>query len=319
MLRICFAAILFLISGTCFSQNYIEYHKKFSAIEELIVNEQFQRAEDSIIQLFSLYDPPYLREVDIAIQICALNRSYENTAVLIELAFKKGAELASMKTKPVLQDFIKTTKWLELTENYPKYRKVHFNSIDSVLRDNFRARFEKEEVSRGTDSFAGIVENNFYHIVKIINLIGCFPGEKVVGVQQLGDYMFGDFGTGYYSYDNSKVTVTLLHYQLAFSSLEKELLRAVEQGNLHPYDYAMIYDFQKNYAQKKDYYRVKKNYVNFIRPSLPDYDFNVFYGYCDNFDKVNTDRATIGLCTYQTEKQKTKIDEKYNLEIDQVY
>jgi hypothetical protein len=114
------------------------------------------------------------------------------------------------------------------------------------------------------------------------------------------------------------VITTLLHYQLSFSSLEKELEKALIDGYLHPFFYAYIFDFQKKFAESKNYNRIKKD-INFKKPVLPDYEFNLVDPICKDIKRVNADRYKIGLCTYEVEKKKTAIDKKYNIEFDYIF
>ena len=112
--------------------------------------------------------------------------------------------------------------------------------------------------------------------------------------------------------ENSKIIVTLLHYDYPIIEIgEEKLISEVENGNLHPRDFALIYNFERNKISVL-YKESNKRY-----DSLPKYDFNLPFGNnITDIEKVNSDREKFGICKYVVDKKKIEISQKYGMKLE---
>src|SRR5690606_8281304 len=134
------------------------------------------------------------------------------------------------------------------------------------------------------------------------------PGEYLIGIDNVkyaSDIPECEFG-------NSKVIVTLLHYDFPIIELTEEVLvLAIKKGQLHPREFASIFTLEKNRVSKLygSSYKTKKE--------LPDYNFMFAFEMRKNrIDKVNEDRYTFGICSVETDKKKIEIEKKYGMKLN---
>ena len=298
---------IILVFGFLYSnQNYIEYHTKFGQIEELIVKEDFAEAELKIIELFEKYEVRFVKDYVIASQVSILN---DNTNLAIEYilqSIKNGVKIECLKSIKLLSQELAATDWEIIEEEYKELRKNYLKKINLSLYQEFHKRYQKEQDSKRTEYYKITVYSNFDRIIELLNE-GGFPNEKLIGIDnQRFAKSISDCDLG-----NSKVIVTLLHYDYPFSEIgEEELIEAIKRGNLHPREFATIYNFEEN-KQSVLYKKSTKKKV-----PLPRYNFNFPFGSkIDNLERVNSDRAKFGICKYEVDIRKEEIEKRYGIQL----
>ncbi len=137
---------------------------------------------------------------------------------------------------------------------------------------------------------------------------GKFPGEAIIGiddknfVSSLSDCEL----------DNSRIIVTLLHYDYPISEIgEQVFIKAIENGALHPREFATIYNFEKTKVSVLYKKSTKKH------AELPDYQFNFPFGPVSaDLKKVSSDRWEFGICKEEVDQKKAAICKKHGMKLD---
>lgn len=300
--------IIFTI-GFLFSNqqlDYLEYHTEFSKIEELIIEEKFAEAELKIIELFEEHEVKFVKDYVIASQVSFLNKNRNLAIEYIFQSIKNGVKIECLKLIKLLNQELTATDWELIEQEYKELRKSYLKRINLSQYQEFHKRYQKEQDSKRTEYYKITVYSNFDRIIELINK-GEFPNEKSIGIdnQRLAKSI-SDCDLG-----NSKIIVTLLHYDYPISEIgEKKLIEAIKRGNLHPREFATIYNFEKNKQSVLYKKSTKKN------PPLPRYNFNFPFGSkIDNLEKVNSDRAKFGICKYEVDAKKEKIENRYGIQL----
>jgi len=305
-----FIAVIFLLVGFSLksqTDNYISYHRNFGQIEELIVKENFKEAALKIDTLFQEYEVRFVKDYVVAAQICLLNHNNKKAVDYLIRSTKNGVKIECLKSINLLQQNLNQDNWNDIEQAYKASRKAYLKRINLDLYQEFHKRYQKEQDAKGKDFYKPTVYSNFNRIKKLLDTQE-FKGEKQIGIdnqrfaKSISDCSFG----------NSRIIVTLLHYDYPLSEIgEYRLFVAIEKGNLHPREFATIYNFEKN-KQSVLYKQSKKAY-----PILPDYHFNLPFGeIITDLDKVNADRSKFGICKYEVDLRKEKISRKYGLQLN---
>jgi hypothetical protein len=287
-------------------KNYIQYHKDFSKVEEFVANEKFIEAESELDTLFGNYEVKFAKDYLIAGQVCLMNGHKNKGIEFIRSAIKMGVKLSCLKSIKLLSDKIVESEWNNLKNEESQLRKEYLKSIDLGLYQEFHKRYQEEQDAKRTVTYKSVVYSNFNRIKEITESIG-FPGEDIIGLDnQTLAKSISDCGCG-----NSKIIVTLLHYDFPISEIgEEKLISAIERGNLHPREFATIYNFEKNkvsvlYSESNKEYDI-----------LPKYNFNFPFGETiTDIEKVNSDREKFGICRYDIDEKKIEVSRKYGMKL----
>lgn len=311
MKQILFIILGFLIVNGFLSEpeqkNYIQYHKDFSKVEEFIANENFIEAELKLDTLFSNYEVKFAKDYLIAGQVCLMNGHKYKGIEYIKSALGMGVKFSCLKSIRLLSDKIVESEWDNLKNEESELRKKYLKGIDLELYQEFHKRCQEEQDAKGTVTYKSVVYSNFNRIKEITETIG-FPGEDLIGIDyQTFAKSISDCDCG-----NSKIIVTLLHYDFPISEIgEEKLISEIERGNLHPREFATIYNFERNRISVL-YKASKKEYEE-----LPEYDFNFPFGdIITDIEKVNSDRNKFGICEYDVDKMKLEISEEFGMKLN---
>jgi len=300
--------IIFTI-GFLFSKqklDYLEYHTEFGKVEELIVKENFVEAELKFIELFKEHEVRFVKDYVIASQVSFLNKNRNLAIEYIFQSIRNGLKIECLKSIKLLNQELTVTDWEILEQEYKELRKNYIKRINLSLYQEFHKRYQEEQNLKRTEYYKLTVYSNFDRIVELLNK-GEFPDEQLIGIdnQQFANSI-SDCDLG-----NSKIIVTLLHYDYPISEIgEEKLISAIKKGNLHPREFAMIYNFEEN-KQSVLYKKSTKKYL-----PLPRYNFNFPFGSkIDNLEKVNSDRAKFGICKYEVDVKKEEIEKRYGIQL----
>lgn len=286
--------------------NFLTYHQRFIEVEELISEEKFNSAAVKLEKLLAEYKPKFTKDYVIISQLCLLNDDKSKAIYWIEESMKLGAKLNCLQEIELLNNNLTKNDWENLRVNTNKLDSIYRSRINHSLGILINRNYQDEQHSKGKKNYKSIVYANFNKLTKLIKR-DAFPSEGLLGID---DSRYA-VKISECEFDNSKVTVTLLHYDHPISELTEEVMvTAIKKGQLHPREFASIFTFEKN--------RISRLYrdSNKIRISLSDYNFMFpFEKRKNNINRVNEDRYKFGICSIETDKKKVMIQNKYKMKL----
>jgi len=284
-------------------KDYIDYHKYFAEIEELIVDENFREAEVKLDSLFEKFEVKFAKDFIIGAQLSVLNNKIDKAISLLIKSTGKGVKLDCLKSISLLNSSLSYNQWRIIEIQSLIEREKYYKELQNQeLYIEFHTRYQKEQESKRKGIYREVVYENFLFIKRILEKTG-FAGENMIGIDdsRLANKL-SDCGVG-----NSRVIVTLLHYDYPISEIgEERLISAIRNGNLHPRQFATIYNFEKNKVS------ILYDESEKVYPELSDYKFNFPFGeMTEDISRVNADRESFGICKYEVDKKKSEISKKY--------
>lgn len=300
LLFICYLAIIGLPS----SSDYLVYHKQINQALQLTAAKDFVAAQEKMEFTIEQFDFVFAKDYMIAAQLAAQNKDESKAIYFLEKAVEGGCLLSCIKAIRVFDDLRESSSWADLLLQEDVLRKNYLESIQLDLLIEFCDRYQFEQERKRNASYQAAVYDNFNRIKEIIEEQG-FPGEHLIGLDycklapRLQDCYLG----------NSKVIVTLLHYDYPIAELgETVFLEAIRAGNLHPREFALIY----NYEISKLSVLYKKSFKK-LEP-LAKYHFNFPFGKkIDKLEMVNIDRAKFGIVAVEVDDVLSVIAKEYGM------
>lgn len=311
-----FISIFIFVSGLfpdAAEGDYRVYHRVFAQIETLIANEQFEEAESELRKLFDAYEVKFAKDYVVAAQVGLMTGHRREALTYLGQAVRMGVKSDCLRKIGFLRDRLDESAWKQLEERSGELRRTYLTGIDFGLHQEFNKRYQREQDTKTTERYKTVVSSNFRRIKTIFEERG-FPGETLVGLDNeriapsISECECG----------NSKIIVTLLHYDYPVSELGMEkLISAIELGNLHPREFASIYTFERNrvsvlYDGFKQLEPSDKSY-----PPLPNYEFNFPFGKISaDTVRVNADRQLFGIRSIETEEKLAAVSREYGIKLE---
>jgi len=284
--------------------DYFDYHQQMNEAFELLSEEDFSAARQKMERTFNQFDFVFAKDYLIAAQLFAKDKDYVNAIKYLEKALQGGCLLDCTQDIGVFNELKSLSVWNTLLTKEIELRKSYLKSIDINLLEEFSKRYQQEQEQKKTEYYQLTVYDNFKRIVEITEEKG-FPGERLIGLdyEQLAPKC-EDCDLG-----NSKVIVTFLHYDHPIAELGDSLfINAIRQGNLHPREFAAIY----NYEKSKVSVLYKKSLKTF--EPLPEYHFNLpFKKKVEDLELVNSDRKKFGIGRVEVDEKLELIADEYGM------
>ncbi|MCK5441425.1 MAG: hypothetical protein KAJ23_06015 [Maribacter sp.] len=233
------------------STDYSEYLKTVLSIEELIIKENHQEAMDRMEEISSSYEFVFLKDYKIATQLAVHLRDFEKAFEYLKLGVSNGWTLKEIKKETFLKPLTFMGEWNGIKTEYNSLRSEYRNRIKLDLREAVQSMYKKDQkfalkylfkigqkAKEGFGNRKGVPHTR-QQIAKLNSILESkgHPGEKLIGESQ---WML----TIYSVSKEFVVTDTL------YPSLRPKLLQAISKGEMSPYDFAIIEDW--NIAIKSD-------------------------------------------------------------------
>lgn len=243
--------ICFYITTAAFGQSkndYNVYHKTVLKAEQKIASQEYAAALTIYEEVFKAYDFIFRRDYQVASQLAAIIKNKEKTLTYIELGIQAGWTFKSIKKKTVFKQYLTKEDWKTIKGKFPSLRISYENKLNKELmtkvkkmssKDQWKAlkalvRFgEKAQIRYAEKKFAPHSEQQMA-ILKDILLTQGYPGEKLVGN--------GVWMSTIISHHNS-ISTAYNRKDILYPSLMPKLKEALQNGQLSPYQYAIIDDW----------------------------------------------------------------------------
>lgn len=229
-------------------KEYGDYQAAISYAEDLIAAEKWEDAVLVYKQLFERCDFVFLRDCKIAAQVAAYAHKNDDAIAFIKEAIKNGWALKSVRKHKLLKSQIHSSQWLEITAVSDSLSHIFKSRLDPVTRRVIKKMYHRDQrmalgalltfSSKGQDryaekKFAPHSEKQLGKLGIIIDSLG-YPGEKLIGN--------GSWASIILLHHNSISQNYVLHDSL-YPRLRPTLLLALQQGQIHPYRFALIQDW----------------------------------------------------------------------------
>lgn len=251
--------LLVLICLTIYAHaqdDYRIYHRWINNAERcFFVENKIDSAYQYYDAAFAKFDFVFAKDCYMAAQIAYYNKNDKYISYL-KKGFKNGLRPQDLKLADVFTSLIKDSiSFKKKFSDYQALRKVYLKRINvKVLRtvmQNIIA--DQNEKGVGGDEVYGYkLTNRMRNLVALINAVG-FPGEKIVGIEQLDlmselGYKNEDYPWGmskpecFESISQYSFFAILVHYPCTYQLFSGKWEQMIIKGQIHPGDVAMLYD-----------------------------------------------------------------------------
>lgn len=234
----------------------MEYHKQITEAEKLLSEEQFTDALVRYEQIFTLYDFVFLRDYKVASQLALYLDDKTKAFEYLKEGIVAGWELKALRKNKFLKALQKDPEWISIEQSYSNLRSQYGTRIDRDLREKVRLMFKKDQKKAmgalfrignkaqeryGTKKFAPHSKNQMFKLIEILNNDG-YPGEKIIG---------NDFWMSTIISHHNSISLEYSRKDTLYNFIKPKLIRAIENGEMSPYEFALIDDWQKAVASER--------------------------------------------------------------------
>lgn len=234
----------FSISSLSYAQqDYLDYHKRIIAAEEMMVEEKYNEALDQYEKVFSTYSFVFLRDYKVVCQLSAVLGQTEKVERYLLKGIAKGWSQKEIKKNRLLSS---TYKKLNSENRIPPRKQL---ANDPRLRSRVHQLFKKDQKKAlgallrigdkaqdryGNRKFAPHSESQLAELNKILNEYG-YPGEKLIN---------NNFWASTILSHHNSISKKYVLRDTLYQYLKPKLLSALRQGEMSPFEYALISDWK---------------------------------------------------------------------------
>lgn len=248
--------IVFVLSAVLAKgQSYFKYHRLVNSAERcFFLENKIDSAYCYYDKAFAEFDFVFVKDCFMAAQIAYFNKCDKYTAYL-EKGFKNGLRWQELKLSPVLKPLISDTIGFKRKfKEYPAQRRAYLRHINwhvwKRVRDDFIT--DQKEKLLPAEQYGPLVAKRIATLKALVDIVG-FPGDRLIGISQLSmmkelgengqDYPGGMSSPDVYNgLSEHHLFPLLIHYPCSYDVFEKNWLRFIDNGQVHPGDVALLYD-----------------------------------------------------------------------------
>ena len=229
--------------------NYLSYHRAVVSAEQMILGLRHKEAIQQFDSLFAAFEFVFLRDCKLATEI-ALHLGDQDAAFrFLQRGILSGWTKKEIRKNTRLKALHQDPRWDALLQNQDSLFAWYESRLDPLLRKEIKALLkkdqkmalgallrigEKAQTSYNEKKFAPHSEKQVMRLRELIREKG-YPGEKLIGN--------GWWASVILSHHNS-ISPTYAAADSLYPGLKPLLLEAIEKGELHPVDFAVIQDWR---------------------------------------------------------------------------
>ncbi len=250
-----FTLTLILIGHLLFStkskaqENYLNYHSKVIECEQLIVEGKHTSAINMFDSLFKQFDFLFLKDIKVATELSAYENDYKSGLEFTRLGIKAGWTLKSINKSKNLQSLKEYSEWSKIVSAYDSLHKIYLSKLNFRLKEQVHEMFKNDQkkalgafIRIGQKSkrryserkFAPHSEEQLEHLNQILDEQG-YPGEQLIG---------NDWWVSVILSHHNSISKEYNQNDTLYLNIRPRLIRAIEKGELHPYEFATIEDWR---------------------------------------------------------------------------
>lgn len=305
--------------------NYIDYHKQIIVAEQqFLYHQNLEEAFQQYERIFKEWRP-FAKDCYIAMQLACMVNDTARATYFFQKCFETGVEWNTLLVSPHVQRVFATDisyrKMIEKLSD--KYSKLHLQTIDTTWWNIINNMYEHEYGLRRIAELKNdeklkarwleVEDSNMYELVRLVKKQG-FPGEKRIGKCYLTQVDINKDPSLTSIKLSCHSAVLFFHHRCGYELLKEELMQAVKDGELHPREYGLIYEWSHAHFSKTNWF---DEYIDFKCTMSPwDKHYNLYllpWFHSNDIEQVNKDRVEIGISSLEHDKRKTKYAEESDL------
>ncbi|GEP98515.1 hypothetical protein CCY01nite_47750 [Chitinophaga cymbidii] len=284
-------------------QDYKAYHRSIIRAEELIVQKKAAAALDTFSKVFETYNFIFLRDYKVATELALYLGDKKKAFHFLRMGILSGWTLKEIKKEKFLASLRKDREWKDVKRQYDSLHAKYWSKLDLQLRKEIHKMFKDDQylafanlfkISRkGKErllhkKFIPQSERQMAKLRRIIEERG-YPGEMIIGNSM---WMWTIL-----SHHNS-ISPAYEQKDTLYLSMKPLLRKAIQEGELSPYDYAVIED--SYVVVRSDHKKAAYGYLNTLSKS--------------EISMSNKLRAYIGMRTVETRNSLIDIEEQTGMD-----
>lgn len=229
--------------------NYKVYHEQIDTAENLLGQKDFVGALAVYKTVVEDYDFVFLRDYKIATQVALYIGDKEQAFAYLKKGIGAGWTLKELKKDQFLAPLKEEKEWETIKNEYASLHAQYLAQLDEPTRKKVKKMYKKDqwkalgaflklsEKARekyAIKKFAPHSENQIAHLIEILEN-GAYPGEKRIG---------NDFWMSTIVSHHNSISVTYNQEDPLYPSLKAAFMQAIAKGEMSPYEYALIDDWQ---------------------------------------------------------------------------
>jgi hypothetical protein len=265
LLTLFFLPSFFNYSNAQQSKDYREYNAAILKIEKSIIGENYRKALDEIESISNSYDFVFLRDYKIATQLAVYLKDFENAFKYLKLGISDGWTLNEIKKDKFLKPLTSMGQWNRIINEYDSLRSEYENGINQDIREMVQIMYKKDQKfalkylfkigQKAKEKYGERkgIPHTLRQMAKLKEIMAKqgYPGERIIGE--------GLWMTVILAHHNS-VSKKFVVNDTLYPSLRPKLLEAISKGEMSPYNFAIIEDW--NIAIKSDRQDIGYGYLD---------------------------------------------------------
>ena len=244
-----FLCLAFSTFQTYGQKSYLDYHNEVIKCEKLIVEQNFRQTINVFDSLFNQFDFVFLRDLKLATEISAFEQDENAAFRFLRRGIVQGWTWKSIKKNERLDILHQYSEWSNVETEYDSLHLRYLSKLNKPLRIKaqelykkdqkmaLKALFrigEKSQTKYAEKKFAPHSEEQLEHLNQILVEQG-YPGEQLIGNSWWVSVIL--------SHHNS-ISKEYNQNDTLYLNIRPRLIRAIEKGELHPYEFATIEDWR---------------------------------------------------------------------------
>jgi hypothetical protein len=239
--------VLFIVLSHCFifraaAGDYLNYHRYINLAEYHLVHNQADSVFYYYDKAFGEFDFIFAKDALIAAQFAWKQVNREKTTAYLLKGARSGLRSKCLDVCPVMKSYTEARFYLPVYDSMRAANQRFEASLDDALRTEWASRFDEQMMTRAegeTGDFMSSVQRNIVRLKEFVSK-GKFPGEIHTGLADDCSII-----------GSQNVFYVLVNYDCIITEMHEALWAAVKKGELHPREFASLWEWEFVRSAKK--------------------------------------------------------------------
>lgn len=295
----------------------LAYYAAVNKAEEGIVNDDFAAASDHYVEAFRNKQQPFAADLFNALLCAAQGERNELAEAHAHGLARLGCPLEVFASNPKLKGFVSSKHYKLFLNGYDADHEISASNVDPAMRRKVDSLYTIDQTMRLADREYSFLRDSIYREDKRIMrallpmLDTDYPSEQRLGVR---------WGTQAPHWETEPLVIILLHSYNSYDTtgadmpnglktaaeatdVTDQLMKAVEQGCLHPEVFAYLHDRSGDFKKGIDFGQ---------EMGIMVIEGRCYVGRPGGNEALNARRAALGLCTREQQVAKAVYKQRSN-------